>query len=61
MKRIRKMPKLSTRKRIMKDITKKILSSDLDPFLILLEWDKEELENLTSSDVGVLMDVRGDK
>lgn len=52
------MPRISVRKKVMNDIANKILSSKRDPFAILLEWDKEELEHLTSSDVRSLMDVR---
>lgn len=52
------MPRTSIRKKVMKEIANKILSSKRDPFAILLEWDKDELEHLTSSDVRALMDVR---
>lgn len=55
------MPRISKRKKVMNDIEDKILKSQKDPFLVLLEWKQEELEHLTSQDVRALMDVRSAK
>lgn len=55
------MPKISRRKKVINDISAAILDSKKDPFLVILEWDKKDLEHLTSQDVRGLMDVGGNK
>jgi len=55
------MPRISKRNKVINDISAEILKTKTDPFTIILQWDKEQLKHLTSQDVRMLMDVRGDK
>lgn len=55
------MARISRRKKVINEISAAILKSKIDPFLVILEWDKKDLEHLTSQDVRELMDVGGNK